>query len=276
VVLASPRLVELVSSDTHGSLSVAVERHSSLALSGGYLVSGGLTASDQEVIPERFGPHAEASFTAAVSRTDGLTTAATAQELTSVGNIDPTSPTPARAVSNIGRLDEILRHNLSAVATFTADGGIAVTSVQTTGTTQAPAVGELVFLPVVTVSFVYRFGHKGASEAGLSAGLAPLVDYRTGRVSERLNGSATYSENLTSDLSVHYTATVVQSIDVPKHDPYALTLLTGSAEARLRLTREVDMSIGVTAFWQTQSSYGTALSQIGLVSVTGRLPTLQF
>jgi hypothetical protein len=70
VVIAAPRRIEYGTSDTQGAVSVLVERHSSLAFSGGYLVSGGLTSDGQQIIPERFGPHAEASFTTSPSVTD--------------------------------------------------------------------------------------------------------------------------------------------------------------------------------------------------------------
>jgi hypothetical protein len=84
----------------------------------------------------------------------------------------------------------------------------------------------------------------------------------------------------------------IQSINLPQRDPYPLTGLSAGVDMRWRVTRWIDVDLGVQGYWQKQDLpstlvtssntqiAATALSQtaseIGYLSVTLHAPRLRF
>jgi hypothetical protein len=179
--------------------------------------------------------------------------------------------------------------------------GVGVAKVLVSTDPQGLANGEdLTILPIANFTFIDRLGtlenpQEGTTTAMLSMLLSPLVDVYTGTVNEILQPTATLTARLTATASLRFNAGLVQSIPVPKAG-YPLTGLSGGIDLRLRVTRLLDVNLGVQAYWQRQVTPGTiaegetnaqaaatapavaseAGSEIGYLGVTAHLPTLRF
>jgi hypothetical protein len=268
---AAPTTLEVVASDTSASMALRSTRRVTISLSGGYGVSGGLTTTTKAVIPEQYGPRAGASVVYVLSRRDGLTTLASAQETITSGPCPPPSFTPLCVERTpIVQVQESLRHQLSATLTLTIGVGAAASVVRTL------TMEELVIEPIGVVAVSDRFGTLGASTFTLSAQLAPVVDIRTGLPTYNVQTTAALVDWVEPTIMLGLTAGLVQTVPYPISNPYPLTSLSGGVEARIRLDRLLDVGLGVQEFWQQQTGYDPLASTIGYVSVTGRARTLHF
>jgi hypothetical protein len=280
----APTTIDFGSSNTDGNVAVRLGRPVVASLFGGYAVSGGLNTRSQGILPQQFGPRAGASVAITLSRSDTVTTLASAQDLTTSGPcpqaVAPAPPLPITAYCRertfLAQAQETLRHQLSASATLSAGLGVAATRT----TEQANGQDVLVIDPVGIVAFTQRLSQNRAANLTLSAQLSPFVDILTGIPSERAQLSAVLADPVSASVLVTFTANATKSAPVltsdPRSDSFLLTALNGSIEARIRLDPRVDLAIGVQAFWQDQENFASFSSEIGYVSVTARAPTLHF
>jgi hypothetical protein len=269
---AAPTTLYVGASDTSASMALRSTRRVTISLSGGYGVSGGLTTTTKAVIPEQYGPRVGAAVAYVLSRSDGLATLASAQETITSGPCPPPSFTPFCVERTpLVQVQESLRHQLSATMTLTIGVGAAASVVRTL------TLEELVIQPIAVVALSDRFGTLGASTFTLSAQLGTVVDIRTGLPSYNVQTTAALADWVAPTIMLGLTAGLVQTVPYPPNsNPNPLTALSGGAEARFRLDRQLDVGLGVQEFWQRQTGYDPLASTIGYVSVTGRARTLHF
>lgn len=267
----APTTIDVGSSNTNATIAVRASRRVTFTLSGGYIVSGGVTTFARQFLPEQFGPIATTSVTYAVSRRDSLATIASAQDtITSgvcPGQVFPTTSF-CRQEAPIAQVQETFRRQVSPTTNLSLGAGAAA-SIQDTATER-----DLVILPVAVASVSTRLTAQRTFT--VSALAAPNVDVRTGLVSDRVQTTASLSDRLSPAVTLAVYAGWLQSVPFPRDDPFPVTAFNGGIDVRIRVHRQVDLGLGYQAFWQDQSGYGTVVSQIGYVSVTGRVPTLHF
>jgi hypothetical protein len=280
------------SSLTSGAIQVLANRRLTFSLFGGYSVYGDLTGNKADVedgaLPKQFGPSAAASVAYAVSRTDSLVTQASAQETTTpLGFCVPLNVPPpivyCRQVQPIIQVQETVRHQLSTTEVLSMSAGASAAILPLTN---EEAWG---ILPIGSLSFTDRIGTpkdpRDATTLLLWAGLAPMVDVRTGLLSNRVQPTATFGTRVAPNTFLSVTAGLLQSVPIPQRDPSPLTALNGGVDIRVRLTRRIDVSVGIQAYWQEQLVYGAlpqsttsavSASEIGYLSLTAHAPTLPF
>ncbi len=262
------------SSDTQGGVAL-FERRVAISVVGGYRRSGGLGQDAQAYLPAQFGPRASLAISYAVSREDTVITVASAQNtITPLGECFPLTNPPSicRTEAPILQLQELLQSRLSGTTSLSAGAGAAVDVAVTPAGER-----ELVIDPVATATVIEQLDARRADTLGLSLQLAPLVDIRTGLPSERIQATASLSTQVSPSVVVISSAAILKSIDVPIHDPAPIVALSGSLEARLRISPEVDVGLGAQALWENQPGYPPPLAtETGYVNVTARVPTLDF
>jgi hypothetical protein len=294
----APTTIAFASSSTDANISVRSSRRTTVVVSGGYSLSGGTSAYARTVLPQQEGPRGSVSVGYMLSRTDNVTTVVSVQDATTSGACPPLATSPGQAptppstqfsgVLNAGldeatqspfcvtragvaQVLETLRHRISPTLSLSLGAGVSAALMQ------APDLGEeLVIQPAGTVTLIDGLGRNDTSTLTLSANVTPFVDSRTGLVDDRAGTTATLVDQLTPTLTFRFTASALQSIPFPATYPYPITMLTGGIEARTRVDRQLDYSLGVQTLWQNQTGYGTLASTIGYVSVTARAPTLHF
>jgi hypothetical protein len=270
------------SSDTSGSVAFSGRRFN-VSVGGGYRVSGGLGQAAQAYLPEQYGPRATMGIDYAVSRRDTLSGLATAQNtVTPSGQCFPPSTTPTQTFCRndvpIAQLQAIFRRQLSRATSLSVGAGAAVLEAVT-----EEGERELVIDPVGTATAIHQLDRYGTETIGLSVQLAPLVDVRTGLPSERIQATASLSTRVSPSVLLVASAGLLKSLDGFIADPDPITALTGGLEARVHLDPGVDVALGAVAFWQDQPftnapppTVSALSSETGYVSVTARVPTLDF
>jgi hypothetical protein len=303
----------LGSTITSGSLAVTASRQVTLFLSGGYSVSGNLSPpksrSELVLLPEQFGPFGSASLTYAVSRVDALVSLASAQETTTPQGECYTATTAiltCRLVQPIFQAQELVRHRLSTTATFSAGVGASASIQEVTN-------GEAwVILPTGILTFTDRFSaldirdastdRVGALDNAVRVGaldnrntsiltaslqLAPVVEINTGQPNNIIQFTTVLTNPVAPSVFLSVNAGAQKSVPP---DPFPLTALNAGIDARLRINRQIDINVGVTAFWQTQTynnfptmtggptttATATTTAEVGYVTFTARAPTLRF
>jgi hypothetical protein len=259
--------IYLGGSTTDATIGQRVGHDVLLAISGGYVVSGGLDNTSRTVLPLQYGPRASASLAYQPSLRDTITTRALAQEISTTGECAPPINVGIchERVDGI-QADETFRRRLSRTILFSLGGGFALYDADALG------VDTTTIYPVVLTSLSYHFGFKGVSEFELSAQLAPTIDLRTGLPSERAQGNANFIDRIIPSLTLHVGIGVIQS--VLSDDPYFVSSVSGSIDAIYRLGRQADLSFGQQWLWQEQTGYGTLVSAFTFVALTVRtLPT---
>jgi hypothetical protein len=297
-------LFPFASSITNVSLLARATRRLTLSLSGGYSLNGDPIANRQEVtngaLPEQFGPSATASIIYALSRVATVTTLVTGQETTTpLGACVPAPPPPTisycREVQPSVSVQEVARQVLSAHTALVESVGASAAVVPLENNQGVADVQALGILPIAGLTFTGRFGTPDSPPGGalrmtraatlvLSAQLAPAVDVRTGFLSDRIQPTVTLTSRVAPRVYLGANVGAVQSIPIPRRDPSPLTAFSGGLDVRLRVTRWVDVNLGVQAYWQNQELSGTlasstapeSASEIGYVSVTARSPMLRF
>ncbi len=114
------------------------------------------------------------------------------------------------------------------------------------------------------------------NELILTAQLSPLVDPRTGLVSERMQALATLTRQVTSSTTVRLAGSFLQSVPISVSDAYPLTAVSAGVDVQTRVDRQLAVGAGALELWQNQSGYGTLVSTVVFVTVTVRAPTLHF
>ena len=277
-ILAAPQTIRFASTRTMGSIAVQVGTRTTLGVDGGYLWSGGLDGASQSVIPNQYGPRADASFSYALTRSDQLVTNAYAQDtqfsealcVTSTGVVDPTASQVCSPEVQIGQIQEGVRHGWSGSTSLEVDGGGAFA--RTRPDRSAPF--QLNVFPSARVAIAHRTGKGGHLALELSAQLSPLIDPRTGVVSNFAQGQMSVTDPLTHIVSFHGALTGAQT--VPTDAPLAVTVVNGTVELTFQLDRRVELGVGESAAWQTERSLGTFFFTYGYLAVTVHAPALRF
>jgi hypothetical protein len=275
---SAPTSAVIVSESTHTALTLRaqLDRIDSLSLEIAYLTSGGLDAKSRTYFPEQYGPRADASFAHALSRRDQAVTLAyaSAAQFASgqcydsvTGAVGTGQCSPAAQVAQIS---EGIRHTIDRATTFSADVGIAGTR---TRSTDSVSYEENLY-PVGTLELAHHFGLERKSSILLGAYIAPVLDWRTGIVNERLRGHIALTEALTALVTLR--ATVDGSQTIPTDAPLATSLIGGLAEVVYQSSRNVLLTVGLRAWWQQQSQFGTYSSYILYFDVTALAPALRF
>jgi hypothetical protein len=280
---AAPTTINFGSVNTSASIALLSVRRTIITVSGGHTLSGGLTEADEAVLPKQYGGHAEATVLYRASRSDGLITGVAAQDTFTTGACAPLPGQTVAPVAQAGALpafcheespsvqvQETVRHQLSPVAIMSVGVGVAAAIVENDNLAQ-----ELAILPVVVASLSERFDSRGTNLL-FSAQMAPLVDPRTGYISQRAGATLSVSKTFTRTLRVIGSANVLQSVPFPVSDPNPITALGGGIEARITLDRQAILGVGEQTFWQNQEGYGMLVSTVGYVSLTVLAPTLRF
>ncbi len=280
---ATPTTINFGSLNTSASIALLSVRRTVITVSGGHTLSGGLTEADEAVLPKQYGGHVEASVAYRVSRRDGLITSVSAQDTFTTGACAPLPGQTIAPVAQAGALpafcheespsiqvQETVRHQLSPAAVMSVGVGVAAAIVESDDLAQ-----ELAILPVVVASLSERFDAQGTNLM-LSAQMSPLVDPRTGFISQRASATLAVSKTFTRTLRIIGSANMLQSVPYPVSDPNPITALGGGLEARITLDRQAILGVGEQTFWQNQEGYGMLVSTIGYVSLTVLAPTLRF
>jgi hypothetical protein len=284
--------IDFGSSSTNGNIFSKLTQRTTLALTAGYTLGGGLTASARDFLPLQYGPTASVSISYKSSPIDSITTKATAQDTFTSGPCALVAPETGaggatgvliqqtsgycKLESPILQLQEIWRHQVSPTAAVSLGAGAAALEEQEIlSPTLVRNVAEI--QPIASVILNDQLDRGGTSVLALSAQLAPFVDVRTGLSSDRVQLSASLLDQFTPTALATLTASLLQSTPFFVSDPYPITAVGGGAEIRVRLLhRLLDVGLGEQELWQTQSGYGTLFSFIGYVRATVRAPTLRF
>jgi hypothetical protein len=278
----APTLITAVSSTSTALVRVQADRQTTVTLSGGYAVGGGLGAESIAYLPELYGPFASAMVLYRITAHQSLATVATAQEDNSYGACPGAVPnalglTPnCRINASTSILEETYQQAISSRERFSVGLGIGVTTVQPSGTEGIAGVipDELALLPYAEGSYFYNLDGRGLLR--LSGQLQPAVDPRTGLPSERATEALTVTNALTTTWSTITTATALQSLPFPGSEPYSATAFSAGVEARKRLNAQLILLAGITGFWQAQVGYTSVGSVMAYVGVTAALPTMRF
>jgi hypothetical protein len=276
---SAPTPAVVVSQSTHTALTLRArpDRVDSLSLEIAYLTGGGLDARSRTYFPEQYGPRADASFAHALSRRDQAVTLAyaSAAQFTSGQCYDAITGAlvgtqQCSPAAQVAQITEGIRHTIDRATTLSADVGIAGTR---TRSTESVSYEENLYTSG-NLELAQHFGPEGKSSILLGAYIAPMVDWRTGIVNERLRGHIALTEALTS--LVTFRATVDGSQTIPTDAPLATSLLGGLAEVVYRSSRNVLLTVGLRAWWQQQSAFGTYSSYVLYFDVTAFAPALRF
>jgi hypothetical protein len=252
-------------STTLGTVFVRTGDRTTVSLTGGYRVGGGLDTPSKAVIPEQYGPTGSASLIYTPTRRDTLTATASGSQFVTSGPCPP--PLTGQCTENVplAQLQGTLRHQVSAPVVVTLGAGAALTEIST------PTLLETAIVPVGTAALSYHLPHRN-DVLLLSAGLAPFVDLVSGTASYRIQGVATLSHALSRTAVLTATAGAIKSVPFPvvysvapeagavAADPYPLTAFDGGLEARFRLTATRILAVGTHEFYQYQTGYGTLAS----------------
>jgi hypothetical protein len=266
------------SSNTTGSLAVVTGRHSRVSVSASYFTSGGLnSAAKAAQFPEQYGPSGTVAFSDSVSRTDALTTLVSGGETTTSGICLPPPGQPVPTVNlfcviqaPFASVQEVVRHTLSDASSLSATIGA------TAAISRTPYVHEAVIEPILVGTFTESLDAQTAAAVTVSVGFVPTIDVRTGLPSNRGQATVSWAEPFASRTLLVFTGAALQSLPFPVADPYPISSLSGTLEARHRLDRQVDLGLGIQSLWQNQPPYGNLVSTVGYVSLVARLPTARF
>lgn len=266
-----PEFLTFASSNTSASATTRIGTKLGAGIFGGYTLNGGVTSAARLQVPEQYGPNAGLFLSYVPSRHDAWTTSVNAQELVTLGVCPPPQPGHCDERVPSAGATENLRHDFSPVTTLSLSAG-AITAVLEGTTLQESAV-----LIVASGLLSYRFGGPAHSDmVGLSVGLVPTVDVRTGLPMDLLLTTASLSLSLSRTTRLTVTAAEQQSVPywAPAGgaqsawiEPYPFTSLTGTVDVRTRLDRQRTLGIGSQLFWEHQSPYGAIVSATESVSL---------
>jgi hypothetical protein len=296
MIAATPAPVTVDYLGSRSALTVAarLDRRSLLSLSGEYDVYGGTNTVSRITVPQQYGPRANATYSYLVSRRDQLLTTALFQstEFRGLQCVPPGGSLAASFAcspeSRIIQGQETLRHRLARNIDFAAGVGMAAAVArlqnnQPFGTTYYPT-GEA----VLTVAFARPseevFGARPhepedrapmvASTLRLATRVAPLVDIRTGNVSNAVVTEGSLVVPLSTVLAFSGGAGFLQY--VPTGSAGAVTLFHTEAEVDFVADSDVTLSLGERGIWQQQNGFGTFVTTYGFLAVTLRAPRFTF
>jgi hypothetical protein len=272
-----PTNVYYGSTATTLSLSQTLDRHSLVFVDAGYSAGGGLDPNSRLVDPLAYGPHGDASFSYALSRSLRTVTGAHA-EVTAF-TASQCFSTSGQATAELCRpedqivtVSQGLRDSLSPLTSLSVDAGAAYTRFRTD--TGAPF--QVTVYPVASAALTEQLGPLGHQTLMLAVTAAPLADLRTGHIDYAVQGSVTLIDRLNPTVTVSVDAAGGQTF--PPDDPLAASIVRSDVEARFRADRrgQIVLVLGESELWQDQSALGGFLSFYGYFAVTVATPALRF
>jgi hypothetical protein len=289
-----PVSVDYIGSRSAGNVTVRLGRRSLLSMSGEYDVYGGTNAVSRLTVPQQYGPRANVTYSYLLSRRDQLLTTALFQSTNFLGlqclppDGNPAATFACSPESRIVQGQETYRHRVARNIDFAAGMGLAASvsrlqNDQPFVTTYYPT-GE----GVLTVAFARPseevFGRPPhqpedraavvASTLRLAARVAPLVDIRTGKVSNAVVTEGALVVPVSNLVAFQTGAGFLQY--VPTGSVGAVTLFHTEAEVDFVADSDVTFSIGERGIWQQQNGFGTFVSTYGFVAATVRAPRFTF
>ncbi|MGH7439582.1 MAG: hypothetical protein ACRENE_28160, partial [Polyangiaceae bacterium] len=236
-LVPAPSTITTGSTRTMANAAYEMTRLSAVGVSGSYLVAGGLDGASQAYLPLQQTARADAYFEQTVARRDHVTTLGYVQDtrfspgpcLAIAGATATTAATVAQCAPHdeLVQLGESWRHELDRAGTLTVMA--AATGVHITGVGAQTSFwcngGDDCLYPSAGVSLSSRLGFRGTTVLLLDASVAPLVDVRSGLVSERLQLVASVANPLSRHVELRIDGSGSQS--VPPSDPLAASLVMG-------------------------------------------------
>lgn len=277
-ILVTPQTITFASTRTLGTIAVRADARTAFVVDGGYFWSGGIGQPSRAVVPQQYGPRADASLSYAFGRADEAVTTAYAQvtQLTDTlcvspeGTVDTTTAQTCSPQVQIGQITEGVRHGISPSTSLQVDGGAAFARTRV----DRGAPYQLEVFPSGRVALTHRTGKSGHLTLELSAQLSPLIDPRTGVVSNFAQGQIGLTDPLTHIVTLHGALTCAQT--VPTDAPLAVTVVNGTVEVSFQLARQVELGLGESGAWQTERTLGTFFFTYGYLAVTVHAPALRF
>ncbi len=293
----APTTIDFLDTRTAGALGLRLDRRDRITASAEYYVTGGTNAASRLVVPEEYGPRANATYEYLASRRDQLLTTALFQGADFLGlqclpaDGNAAALFPCSPQSRILQGGEALRHRITRTATVSAGAGMAASwsRLQTAGafqTTFYPTAEALLSLdfdrPSEEVFGTPAASAAGASEGGqivastlrLSGSLAPLVDIRTGNVYNALAVEGSLVVPASTRVAFQASGGFLQYL--PTGSPGAVTLAHTEAEIDYAVDPYVILALGERGIWQEQIGFGAFVSSYGYVAVTLREPRFTF
>ncbi|MDP9035922.1 MAG: hypothetical protein M3O50_14065 [Myxococcota bacterium] len=280
-ILLTPQTITFLSTRTLLAIASQIDTRTLFAVDGGYVWSGGLGAASRAVVPQQYGPRADVSFAYALTRSDQFVSNAYAQVTqftdalcgTAVATLMPAAAVGSALCSPQDQIAQItvgVRHGVSASTSFEIDAGAA--AARTRFDRDVPY--DLKGYPSGRAAVTHRTGKGGHLTFETSAQLSPLIDPRTGLVSNFAQGQLSLTDPLTNTVTFHTALTGAQT--VPTDAPLAVGVVSGTVEMTFRLDRHVDLGFGGSGAWQTQNSLGSFFFAYGYLAVTVHAPALRF
>jgi hypothetical protein len=261
------------SSNTSGGASLRAGQRVALSLTTGYSVGGGLNHAARTYIPWQYSLSVGAAVSYTASTRDNVVVSAGAAETVTSGPCLPPLSGHCQETVPYGVVRATLRHQLSVRAAVTFSAG-AWASVVTTDT-----VRETLLAPVASAALSYRLGEHGTDSLGLSAGLDPAIDVRTGYPSYRVSTTGSLVHPVSPTVTMTGTAGVTKSIPFPvffaahpetasvSSDPNPITAFDAGVDVRFRLQSQRALTVGTLEFLQFQ----TGFAPLGSITVFARI-----
>jgi hypothetical protein len=221
-------------------------------------LSGGTSSAAQASLPFQTALRAGAGAEYAASRRDHLTS-----------QLDT-----SRAVFSTGLEDTLVsgkvswRHDLDRTFATTLAGGIGwSTSRPEAGAARSTAA------PIAEAGVSYQ-PRAGEIELGLSVKLSPVIDAFSGRIDERVEGTANVTWTATRELAIQAQLGVARSI--PWGEGVAMSLGFGAITASYRVNDLLQLDVGGRTAWIKAPGIDTPPQWMAFAGATVRIPTLRF
>jgi hypothetical protein len=276
----APQTFTVISSRTALTGVDQVSRRTVISTILSFTVAGGTDSASQTILPLQKSPRADVSVAHTLSPQDQLVTAAYGQASLissapcfNASGASVTSATGCELDDRLAQITEILHHRLARSTVLSVGAGASYVSYRQ----RADQPYSSSFYPSAAADVRQSFGPRGEGVAVLGVRLEPLVDIRTGLVSNRVYGESSVSNPVVGKaLAVRLSGYGAQT--VPASDPAAATILGGAAEIEWRADRRghVHLDLGERVVWQDQSSFGTFFSTVAYLAVTAATPALRF
>jgi hypothetical protein len=236
-----------------------VSRRWGVNATGELALSGGASASAQATLPFQTAIRVGLGADYAASRRDHLT----AQVDTS------------RATFSTGLEDTLVqgklswRHDLDSTFATTLAAGIG----GSTSRAETSPVVRSAAAPIVEAGLTYR-PRAGEIELGLGVKLSPVIDAFSGRVDQRIEGSANVAWTPTRDLSIQAQLGVARAI--PWGEGVALSIGFGAITASYHVNDVLQLDAGGRSAWIKEPGIDSPPQWMAFTAATVRIPTLRF
>jgi hypothetical protein len=226
---------------------------------GELALSGGASASAEATLPFQTAIRVGLGAEYAASRRDHLT-----------GLLDT-----SRAVFSTGLEDTLVqakvswRHDLDRTFATTLAVGIGAS----TSHPETASVVRTAAAPIVEAGISYR-PRASELDLGLNVKLSPVIDAFSGRVDQRVEGSANVAWTPARDLSIQAQLGVARSI--PWGEGVALSLGFGAITASYHVSDVIQLDAGVRSAWTRAPGIDSPPQWMAFAGATVRIPTFRF